>query len=80
VGFSASFSVKSPVIGQEKGGGARSGGGGEEIEIAGGGEGRRKKEEKPTWRQMDRKKILILCGFLFCFVLFFVFSRQGFSV
>jgi hypothetical protein len=43
-----------PVIGQERGGGARSWGDREWSE---------KKEEKPTWRQPDRKKILIPCGF-----------------
>ena len=43
-----------PVIGQEKGGRARIWG---HREVAG------EKEEKPTWKQIDRKKILIPHGF-----------------
>ena len=45
------------MIGQEKVGRARSWGNRER------GHRRRREEEKPTWRQTDRKKILISHGF-----------------
>ena len=47
------------MIGQEKVGRARSWGNRERER----GHRRRREEEKPTWRQTDRKKILISHGF-----------------